>query len=227
MIAWGSCFLSNARRAPTFAEQGEFGEEQIRIFGEVIARLADEIEENARAELSRRLAHSSNAPVKVVQMLAFDDSIVHPQTLIDDKPTAFGDYEPKNFDRAFQGTVSIAQALQMSLNVPAVALLDGVGASRLNARISQAGGTLVNIFSWGIGGEAMGRQPVQFVADQSDCCFQRREVRIGQAVINRIQAGRAGIAGEGNLYRRGFAHHSCTRFIVTPFRPRCPRIGTR
>jgi uncharacterized protein (DUF2336 family) len=54
---------------------GEFGEEQIQIFGEVIARLADEIEENARAELSRRLAHSSNAPVKVVQMLAFDDSI--------------------------------------------------------------------------------------------------------------------------------------------------------
>ena len=55
--------------------EGEFSEEQIRIFGEVIARLADEIEEAARAELSRRLAHSSNAPVKVVQMLAFDDSI--------------------------------------------------------------------------------------------------------------------------------------------------------
>src|SRR5579859_1944487 len=54
---------------------GEFGEEQIQIFGEVIARLADEIEETARAELSRRLAHSSNAPIKVVQMLAFDDSI--------------------------------------------------------------------------------------------------------------------------------------------------------
>lgn len=55
--------------------EGEFGEDQIRIFGEVIARLADEIEETARAELSRRLAHSGNAPVKVVQMLAFDDSI--------------------------------------------------------------------------------------------------------------------------------------------------------
>jgi uncharacterized protein (DUF2336 family) len=54
---------------------GEFGEDQIRIFGEVIARLADEIEEAARAELSRRLAHSANAPPKVVHMLAFDDSI--------------------------------------------------------------------------------------------------------------------------------------------------------
>jgi len=55
--------------------EGEFSEEQIRIFGDVIGRLADEIEETARAELSRRLAHSGNAPVKVVQMLAFDDSI--------------------------------------------------------------------------------------------------------------------------------------------------------
>jgi uncharacterized protein (DUF2336 family) len=56
--------------------EGEFSEDQIGIFGEVIARLTEEIEEKARAELSRRLAHSSNAPVKVVQMLAFDDSIV-------------------------------------------------------------------------------------------------------------------------------------------------------
>jgi len=55
--------------------EGEFGEEQIRIFGEVIARLTEEIEESARAELSRRLAHSANAPPKVVNMLAFDDSI--------------------------------------------------------------------------------------------------------------------------------------------------------
>lgn len=74
--------------------------------------------------------------------LAFEDSIVHPQTLIDDKPMAFGDYEPKNFDRAFQGTVTIAQALQMSLNVPAVALLDRVGPVRLAATLRNAGAEL-------------------------------------------------------------------------------------
>jgi uncharacterized protein (DUF2336 family) len=54
---------------------GEFSEDQIRLFGEVIGRLTEEIEEAARAELSRRLAHSNNAPFKVVRMLAFDDSI--------------------------------------------------------------------------------------------------------------------------------------------------------
>jgi uncharacterized protein (DUF2336 family) len=54
---------------------GVFGEEQIRIFGDVITRLAEEIEKAARVELSRRLAHSSNAPPGVVHMLAFDDAI--------------------------------------------------------------------------------------------------------------------------------------------------------
>jgi uncharacterized protein (DUF2336 family) len=54
---------------------GDFSEEQIRIFGDVIGRLTEEIEEAARAELSRRLAHSTNAPHTVVRILAFDDSI--------------------------------------------------------------------------------------------------------------------------------------------------------
>ena len=54
---------------------GRYTEEQISLFDEVIGQLADEIEQAARVELSRRLAHSSNAPPKVVRMLAFDDSI--------------------------------------------------------------------------------------------------------------------------------------------------------
>ena len=75
--------------------------------------------------------------------LAFEDGIAHPETLIEDRPVRYGAYAPENFDLTFQGTVTARRALQMSLNVPAVALLDGVGASRLNARIAQAGGALV------------------------------------------------------------------------------------
>ena len=54
---------------------GRYTEDQIWVFGEVIGRLADEIEVAARAQLSKRLAPSDNAPVKVVKKLAFDDSI--------------------------------------------------------------------------------------------------------------------------------------------------------
>jgi uncharacterized protein (DUF2336 family) len=54
---------------------GRYTEDQIWIFGEVIGRLAAEIELAARAKLSKRLAHSDSAPFNVVKKLAFDDSI--------------------------------------------------------------------------------------------------------------------------------------------------------
>ena len=54
---------------------GRYTEDQIWIFGEVIGRLADEIEVAARAKLAKRLAHTDNAPVNIVNKLAFDDSI--------------------------------------------------------------------------------------------------------------------------------------------------------
>src|SRR4051812_17464342 len=58
-------------------------------------------------------------------------------------PIRFGSYAPENFDMTFQGTVPVRKALQLSLNVPAIALLDRVGASRLSSRLKQAGGNLV------------------------------------------------------------------------------------
>jgi uncharacterized protein (DUF2336 family) len=50
-------------------------QEQIRLFEDVIIRLAEAIEEAALAELSRRLAPVPNAPYQVVRHLAHDDSI--------------------------------------------------------------------------------------------------------------------------------------------------------
>lgn len=75
--------------------------------------------------------------------LGFEDGLIHPETLIDDKPVRFGTYAPENFDLSFQGTLSVRHALQFSLNVPAVAVLDKVGADRLTARVRQAGAILV------------------------------------------------------------------------------------
>jgi penicillin-binding protein 1C len=75
--------------------------------------------------------------------LGFDDGLIHPETLIDDKPVRYGNYRPEDFDLSFQGTVTVRRALQFSLNVPAIAVLDKVGVSRLSARLRQAGATLV------------------------------------------------------------------------------------
>jgi uncharacterized protein (DUF2336 family) len=54
---------------------GGYSDDEIWTFGEVIGRLADEIEVAARAQLARRLARFAKAPVNIIHKLAFDDSI--------------------------------------------------------------------------------------------------------------------------------------------------------
>ncbi|MGL4488346.1 MAG: penicillin-binding protein 1C [Rhizobiaceae bacterium] len=71
--------------------------------------------------------------------LAFENGIVAPETIMDDRPSNFSGYQPRNFDTEYQGDVSVRQALQLSLNVPAVQLLDAVGPSALFARLRRAG----------------------------------------------------------------------------------------
>lgn len=53
-----------------------YSDEQVEVFDDVISRLADEIESQARAELAKRLAPVARAPVAVIRSLARDQSIV-------------------------------------------------------------------------------------------------------------------------------------------------------
>ena len=75
----------------------------------------------------------------IIYGLAFELGLAHPETLIDDRPARFGTYVPKNFDSDWHGTVSIRAALTQSLNIPAVKVLEAVGAGRLYGRLQQAG----------------------------------------------------------------------------------------
>src|ERR1700744_1116953 len=75
--------------------------------------------------------------------LAFEDGFLHPESLIEDRPIRFGSYAPENFELTYQGTVPVRRALQQSLTVPAIALLDRVGSSRLSARLKQPCANLV------------------------------------------------------------------------------------
>ncbi|MFZ2237383.1 MAG: penicillin-binding protein 1C, partial [Dokdonella sp.] len=71
--------------------------------------------------------------------LALDDGVIHSESLLIDAPQSFGDYRPGNFDMAYNGPVGAAEALRLSLNVPAVDLLDRVGPVRFAARLANAG----------------------------------------------------------------------------------------
>src|SRR6202030_4425629 len=115
--------------------------------GEVLARVGSpDYFDDARAgqvDMTRALRSPGSTLKPFIYGLAFEDGFVHPESLIDDRPIRFGSYAPENFDMTFQGTVPVRKALQLSLNVPAIELLDRVGASRLSSRLKQAGANLV------------------------------------------------------------------------------------
>src|SRR5712671_4528807 len=115
--------------------------------GDVLARVGspDYFDERraGQVDMTRAVRSPGSTLKPFIYGLAFEDGFVHPESLIDDRPIRFGSYAPENFDMTFQGTVPVRKALQLSLNVPAIALLDRVGASRLSSRIKQAGASLV------------------------------------------------------------------------------------
>lgn len=71
--------------------------------------------------------------------LAFDQGLAHPETLLEDRPTDFNGYVPQNFDRITRGTVRAREALQLSLNIPAVTLTEALGPAKLIAALRRAG----------------------------------------------------------------------------------------
>ena len=115
--------------------------------GDVLARVGSpDYFDDRRAgqvDMTRAVRSPGSTLKPFIYGLAFEDGFVHPESLIDDRPIRFGSYAPENFDMTFQGTVPVRKALQLSLNVPAIALLDRVGASRLSSRLKQAGANLV------------------------------------------------------------------------------------
>jgi penicillin-binding protein 1C len=115
--------------------------------GDVLAHVgsADYFDDSraGQVDMTRAVRSPGSTLKPFIYGLAFEDGFVHPDSLIDDRPIRFGSYAPENFDQTFQGTVPVRKALQLSLNVPAIALLDRVGSSRLAARLRQAGASLV------------------------------------------------------------------------------------
>src|SRR6202011_4571959 len=115
--------------------------------GDVLARIGSpDYFDDRRAgqvDMTRSVRSPGSTLKPFIYGLAFEDGFVHPESLIEDRPIRFGSYAPENFDRAYQGTVPVRRALQLSLNVPAIALLDRVSTSRLSSRLRQAGVKLV------------------------------------------------------------------------------------
>ena len=117
------------------------------VTGEVRARVASadyfDLRRAGQVDMTQALRSPGSTLKPFIYGLGFEDGVIHPDTLIDDRPSRYGSYTPENFDLTFQGVVTVRRALQLSLNVPAVAVLNKIGVSRLGARLSQAGAALV------------------------------------------------------------------------------------
>jgi penicillin-binding protein 1C len=90
-------------------------------------------------DMARAVRSPGSALKPLIYAMAFDRLIIHPETLVDDTPREFGSYAPGDFDGRFLGTVSAREALQYSLNVPAVAVLDRLGAMKFVSGLAAAG----------------------------------------------------------------------------------------
>ncbi|HKY94752.1 MAG TPA: penicillin-binding protein 1C [Kiloniellales bacterium] len=114
--------------------------------GAVLAHLGSadyfDVAREGMVDMTQALRSPGSALKPFIYGLAFERLVAHPDTLVADRPHRFGTYVPTNFDQAFNGEVTLAEALQRSLNVPAVMLLERVGAQRFDLRLQEVGVTL-------------------------------------------------------------------------------------
>ncbi|MEJ0047653.1 MAG: penicillin-binding transpeptidase domain-containing protein [Rhodospirillales bacterium] len=92
------------------------------------------------------MVHATRSPGSALKPfiygMAMDDGLINPSTLIEDAKLRIADYAPQDFDRAFHGTVSASEALRQSYNLPAVTLLDWLGAARVAASLRGVGAAI-------------------------------------------------------------------------------------
>ena len=115
--------------------------------GEIIGEVGSaDYFDNGRSgwiDMTRQYRSPGSTLKPFIYGLGFEEGMIAQETIIEDRPADFFGYRPKNFDMSYQGDVTIRHALQMSLNVPAVKVLDNIGPAKLLVRLRRADVKLV------------------------------------------------------------------------------------
>lgn len=74
----------------------------------------------------------------ILYAIAFDKGIITPKMTITDVPVDFKGYCPENYDGTYNGIITVEKALALSLNIPAVKILDAVGVKTLTDKLIRA-----------------------------------------------------------------------------------------
>jgi penicillin-binding protein 1C len=75
----------------------------------------------------------------LIYAMAFDEGLLTPKRKLLDVPIDYDGYTPENFDKNFNGEVSVEIALAYSLNVPAVNTLKDLSVFKMVSKLSDAG----------------------------------------------------------------------------------------
>src|SRR5436190_1025159 len=70
--------------------------------------------------------------------MCFDEGLLTPKTIMTDVPVNYEGYAPENYDKKFNGYVTVEYALEHSLNIPAIKSLKLLGHEKLVQKLSAA-----------------------------------------------------------------------------------------
>ncbi|MDU9006161.1 penicillin-binding protein 1C [Sedimentitalea todarodis] len=112
--------------------------------GDILASIGSPAYGNAQGQqgfvdMTQAIRSPGSTLKPLIYGLAFEQGLVHPETLIHDGPVQFGRYAPRNFDGQFRGDIRVREALQKSLNTPVIKLTNELGPARIMAGLSRAG----------------------------------------------------------------------------------------
>lgn len=119
-----------------------------------------------RATDLRRSPGSSIKPI-ISYAPAYEYAGMTPESKVDDSALDIGGWRPHNFDYKFHGEVTIREAARVSMNIPAIKLLDEVGVSKGRKFAEGLGLTFEpedDSLTLALGGMSRGVSPLQMAA---------------------------------------------------------------
>ncbi|WP_444998065.1 penicillin-binding protein 1C [Aliikangiella sp. IMCC44359] len=90
-------------------------------------------------DMNRAVRSPGSTLKPFIYAMAMDKNLIHSQSMLQDIPLQFADYSPENFTKKFMGPVSVSNALQTSLNIPAVQVLNHLGTEQFSSQLENAG----------------------------------------------------------------------------------------
>jgi len=142
-----------------------------------------------------------------------------PSSLVSDSPFKVGDYEPKNSDGSFYGTISIKTAVQWSRNVAAVRLLQQIGVDKGFEMAQRLGFELTEedkCLPLALGGVTKGVSPLQMAAAYA--AFANKGIYIKPYAVKYIEDAEGNVIYSNRPLRTAAMKESTANAVVEVLR---------